>query len=208
MREYGRAILAVLFCVVAIGTLATTLAVFGRTSRSCARSAGSQPEATVVGYRFEDWCIKQPLSLCVDPVGGPAMDRPLVDYVREAMDTWNLVAKVPLPLSISGSCPGAGTAAGDGRNVVGWRTLDPGVDGMASVEAVHGSVDEADVWLDIPPDVWNGPPPCLRAILLHELGHVLGLDHQPEQSSIMHPQVTCDQTVPSGADAAAVRFLY
>jgi predicted Zn-dependent protease len=48
---------------------------------------------------------------------------------------------------------------------------------------------------------------CLLSVLLHEFGHLLGLDHQEDGTSIMFPATRCRPEL-SDADIAAVRFLY
>lgn len=55
----------------------------------------------------------------------------------------------------------------------------------------------------------NGPAldeDAMRALALHEIGHLLGLDHTDDATSIMAPRVRVRGL--SGADRATVRLLY
>ena len=49
-------------------------------------------------------------------------------------------------------------------------------------------------------------PPQMRAIALHEVGHLLGLDHTMSEENIMSPRVRVREL--SEADRATVLLLY
>jgi predicted Zn-dependent protease len=56
---------------------------------------------------------------------------------------------------------------------------------------------------------YNGTFSTMLQVLLHELGHSLGLDHNPDDpSSIMYPMSTSNNPVPNSQDIAAIQSLY
>ena len=195
--------------------LATVLLVFavtaGIVAGAVALAGGFDAPATdpnfpkPAGYHFHSWHLKRTITLCVDPEGGPATERPLIDLVRDAVGGWQYTVGGELPLNVAGLCPGRGLRHGDGQNVVGWGDLRKAI-GQANVyTTASGQVTEADITLR--PDV-NPSAGCMLSILLHEVGHVAGLAHQAaEASSLMTPGVACD-TAPSWSDIAAIRFAY
>lgn len=81
---------------------------------------------------------------------------------------------------------------------VGFKTLDPGVAGLANVCAAGGAIHSALVWVDT--DYMAGHPTrgadalLRREILLHEIGHALNLGHYDlnfeGHRQVMHPFIS------------------
>jgi hypothetical protein len=162
--------------------------------------------ASLPDYRFLPHRLSQVIEFCVNPEGGPAIDRPLIDVVNDAVTIWQLHARGVLPLSVAGLCPGTPVEYDDGVSVVAWRSTGSGILGWTWMADRRTSVHEADIVLNASPPSISGER-CLLATLLHELGHVLGLDHQDQGPSIMMKAIDCVPAL-SEADIAAVRFLY
>lgn len=57
-----------------------------------------------------------------------------------------------------------------------------------------------------------GGPVDIQSLVLHELGHLLGLAHVPQADSVMQPSLTpglgAVQRIPSPEDVARIRFIY
>ncbi len=158
------------------------------------------------GYAFNGARAGAMLVFCVDPVGGPALAPPLLEQARAALDLWQTATSGSIPLSISGQCPGAGVSQGGG-NVIGWGHISGGAIGWA--KRVYGSsvIDGGDIALE---PAWPRAtePACTVSTITHELGHMIGLDHQQgDGQSIMFPYNQC-RPVLADRDAAAARHLY
>ncbi len=184
----------------------------GTSAGSCADThlppgiSAQQLAASDPCYRFEGYRLTKPLAFCVN-ADGRRLRRPLIDYVQQALDTWNRDTGLDLPVNIQGTCPGAEPKIGSGLNVIAWAPLSDGRVGYTTVKYRHGSAEEAVVTLESSPQ--ELPESCLEAVLLHEMGHVMGLEHQPDPTSIMKPATDCpSDPSPSARDVAAVQLLY
>jgi hypothetical protein len=158
------------------------------------------------GYRLDGRRLSAATSFCVNPDEGPMLQRPLIEVARDAVDMWQSEAGGTLPLAIGGLCPGTLVEEADGISVVGWGLIDGPPIGRAVMRATGGPDQEAGIVLD---SSWSSfsDEQCLLSVLLHELGHILGLGHQEDSASIMFPVTRCSPEL-SDADMAAVRFLY
>ncbi len=171
---------------------------------------GEAPPAGIIAcYHFSLYhlSLSSPIQFCVNPDGGPLLRRPLVDYANQAVSMWEQAVGETLPISVSGTCPGVLLHNGDGKDVIGWAELGGSRVGLTNVKYHHGIVAEADISLESGNE--RLPESCLLAVLLHEMGHAMGLDHQPTGDSIMRPVTDCpSHPSPSASDVAAVRYLY
>jgi len=110
--------------------------------------------------------------------------------------------------SLVQECPGAQVL--DGRNDVGWQPLSRTTLGVTWSTA---SPQEADMALNTQ-ITWNlgcanvGGSFDAQTVLLHENGHVAGLDHATSTASIMYPSYTTARCSLSSLDTAALASLY
>lgn len=158
------------------------------------------------GYEFGKRRLTARTTFCVNPDGGPVLERPLIDVAIDAVAIWERESEVELPVAIAGVCPGTAVMTKDGVGVIGWDELEGGIIGSATIHDTRGGEQEADVALD-PRWPSFAAEQCVQSALLHELGHVLGLGHQDDEYSVMARSFGC-LTKLSTADGEAVRFLY
>jgi Matrixin len=111
--------------------------------------------------------------------------------------------------SIVQECPGPQVL--DGFNDVGWARLSPNTLGVTW--STTGGVDEADMALNtrVP---WSAG--CIdvagrfdvQTVLLHENGHVAGLDHATSTASVMYPSYQAARCSLGALDQDAISTLY
>jgi hypothetical protein len=154
------------------------------------------------------------IAICANPAGGPpGLDGDaFVALVERAAARWQEVAGGILPLASRGRCAHDPTALGDGVNAVGWvDDLGLVIAAQAWPDADQGVVTEIDVRLS---RAYVARPrarqparaleTCLFSTLVHELGHVLGLDHPRSRTLPSSMQgvgaARCDKGQPTAAD--------
>jgi hypothetical protein len=111
--------------------------------------------------------------------------------------------------SIVQECPGP--QALDGHNDVGWAALAPGTLGVTW--SIVSGTDEADMALstNVP---WHTGCTSVpgsfdaQSVLLHENGHVAGLDHAASTASVMYPYYQGARCALDALDQQAIRTLY
>jgi hypothetical protein len=138
--------------------------------------------------------------------------------LRATQAAWSSVPGSAFRLSFGGTttrcpslvqeCPGAQVL--DTRNDVGWQRLPRGTLGVTWSAL---SVDEADMALSARVGWSAGCVPLggrfdVQTVLLHENGHVAGLDHAASASSIMYPSYQGVRCSLDALDRAAIRTLY
>lgn len=183
--------------VVAIGTI--VMAIIGIVGVA----GGFNPEYKELrypkpdGYRLEGWRIQGERTMCIDPRGGPPVDWSLLDMAVDAVATWRAAAP-SLPLTINGICKSAGgNAEADGE--IRWDHMDGRWGEARGLSSSSGNIALNP---EIPPS-WD----CVRNVLLHEAGHIIGLDHQSDDMPSVMNRAGCTHEI-SLLDVAAARYLY
>jgi hypothetical protein len=150
---------------------------------------------------------------CVNPSGGPpGLDgSAFVALVDRAAARWQEVAEDTLPLVSRGRCENA-PALGDGMNTLGW-VADLGLVIAAQTwpNADHDVVTEMDVRISRgyferlhEHDASKTLETCVFSTVVHEFGHLLGLDHPRSRALPSSMQGVgasrCDKGQPTAMD--------
>ena len=117
-------------------------------------------------------------------------------------------ARRPLARRWVPGCPGGQQF--DGQNGVGWAALD---EGTLGVTVYSTSIDEADMGINTG-YAWNlgcqelSTSFDLQTVLLHENGHVVGLDHSSDTNAIMYPSYQQADCTLGTDDVNGIRAIY
>jgi hypothetical protein len=142
-----------------------------------------------------------------------------VSLVREAFAIWEAVPTSYISFAYQGTCDTDPFDSRDGVNTVGWGWLFGAAIGLADPSATHGNFQRQSLGqlyeMDLVMDTRYGQSfdnPAeyigrdLPHILLHEVGHFIGLDHSENECSVMYP-VGIGEGLCS-VDVAGVSALY
>ncbi len=203
-----------------IGVLAVlaVLAVYGNAPRSV-RSF------EFIGAKWNDASL--PVPYCVNPVGipngragSPVMTQDqFVSLVRRSFDRWQQLADSYITFRYTGWCYNDPRNGNDGSNTVGWARAGGSIAGVtlpgASQETpfthnLAGDLTEVDIFIDdriilfVDENYYINH--LLPVIVLHEIGHFVGLGHSNVGCSVMTPSST--QLEFCSDDTVGVRTLY
>lgn len=146
--------------------------------------------------------VTYPLRVWVaEPVQLPGWDEQFPSSVRDAFDAW-VNAGIPMRFTFTPDSAGADI------HVRFLPRFPTGISG----KTMWSRTDEwwlvsADIILSLTHPAGGSLTPLqMRAIALHEVGHLLGLDHTVDPTNIMSPRVRVRDL--SDADRATIRLLY
>ena len=138
--------------------------------------------------------------------------------IQEAMNSWNRSLGRPI-LSIGGIVDGDGNPGRDGVSVIywmqGWDSDRRDEQARTTIYWVGAQIREADIRVndrdfDYSVGVLTASTVDLKSLILHELGHVLGLAHTHDSKSVMAERLAngIDRSSPTSEDVSSLRCEY
>jgi len=166
-----------------------------------------------------------PVLYYMNSTGGP---NGTSEAVQGAAQSWSQVSGTTIRLTHAGTTNKRGFELGDGINTISWDDLvamDVGATQntlgltflwyggstiLASDMVFNTNIHSTLVWVtDLQPSPGDGRFPVdVQSVGLHELGHLLGLNHSADTTAVMYASYTRGRRDLSADDLAAVRFLY
>ncbi|HWC30364.1 MAG TPA: matrixin family metalloprotease [Dehalococcoidia bacterium] len=171
-----------------------------------------------------------PVRYCVNPANGPLnsagaplmSDAAFAAAVRRAFQTWQDISGSYIAFAYTGLCSADPFDFRDQVNTIGWGWLFSSAIGLTGPSISHGRFQrqssqgqyfEGDIVIDVRyalsfDDEAEYINRALPAILLHEVGHFIGLDHSNDPCSIMVAVITDNPPVLCAVDMNGARALY
>lgn len=133
----------------------------------------------------------------IDLVPAGAMNPAERGALQQATQVWNTLVGRPVLLLME-------REPADGKDAVFYVTSVLGYDEAGTLAVTYRGYDKAYVsYLE----VLRCQPAILRRVLIHELGHVLGLDHSDDRNSVMFPAIG-EADLPGAPEILYLRSLW
>ncbi len=194
---------------------------------SLAAPAGAFDEPFKVIEDTSLWNVDNPIIYVLDPAGSDDIDDGSdLDALRAAFRAWSCVPGAKIPF-IEGTGPGPREVnLADNKNTLFWDEegdlcgMGPGTLGIASGGLGGGVRTNSDICFNGRDSEWGvGTKTDVQSIALHEIGHLLGLDHPcsntdpndclPSEKAVMFPQWSgVNDREPRESEIAGVQSLY
>jgi hypothetical protein len=172
---------------------------------------GGQQSYAFSGLRWDVLPVVQSYNSTAEPLSASSA-------LQDTEATWSHVQGSSYAINYGGStsrCPSLvqqcpGPQAFDSHNDVGWQRLGGSTLGVTWYST---SIDEADMALNYK-FAWSSG--CtnvsgrydVESVFLHENGHVAGLDHTNDPSTVMYPSYQGARCALGAGDAAGIAALY
>jgi hypothetical protein len=166
-----------------------------------------------------------PISYCVNPEGAPPgpngpmlSDEAFIAAVRRAFQQWEELPDSNISFVYAGRCSSLPYAERDEVNTIGWARLQPDAGGVTLLytrkrDDGFRDILEADIMVNSRDqrllggiDQYVYLNTVLPFVLVHEVGHFVGLDHVADQCAVMRPRSQITTLCPD--DVAGAAFLY
>src|SRR5262249_46545974 len=148
------------------------------------------------------WPGERALAYRIEPAGGPLAPDAFRAAIEGALAKWSATGFVSFHGARADETPDVTLAwrrgAHDSCPAFG---VDPSV--AHSGPVAPGTFVHFDAERD-----WSASGLSLEQAALHELGHVLGLDHSPDETAVMYPEPSRERDQLGRSDLAGLRALY